>query len=160
MARPVEKKNKEKREAAIHEPPRLPRFLVPDFWRPLLHTFRYAFQVSAHRDPLGNTNTWGVGRTSGSGCIAPRALREYGVSRRVNLSGNIDLLGPRGFATELSNVQPFDFCDQQQAERARIIAISSRVMNDVTHQALLLKMALAWIERSNQMKTRGDEGNG
>jgi hypothetical protein len=44
-------------------------------------------------------------------------------------------------------------CEQKAAECLRL----ARVMNDVTHQALLLKMALAWIERANQMKTRGDE---
>ena len=40
-------------------------------------------------------------------------------------------------------------CEQKAAECLRL----ARVMNDVTHQALLLKMALAWIERANQIKT-------
>jgi hypothetical protein len=52
----------------------------PDFSRPLRHTFRCTFQV---RGSFFRTH------------------REYGVSRRVNLSGNIDLLSPRRSATEL-----------------------------------------------------------
>jgi hypothetical protein len=49
--------------------------ISPDFSQSLLNAFRCTFQV---RGPFFRTH------------------REYGVSRRVNFSGNIDLLSPRG----------------------------------------------------------------
>jgi len=41
--------------------------------------------------------------------------REYCVSRRVNLSANIDLLSPAGLPRRYQISTPFDFCNQQEA---------------------------------------------
>jgi hypothetical protein len=47
-------------------------------------------------------------------------------------------------------------CEQKAVECLRL----ARVMSDNTNKALLHQMALAWIERANQIKTRGDQGRG